>query len=150
MGGSLWKAADHAKDPLAIERARDDTQAEVMKRSQADLIGTWISRDFKVFVRNMSYLPIFNIEVYLILGDRAVKLGQTLDVLGPLPHLANVSDHITPELDTATKVEIEGLRANHHTAGAAIVFRDAAGRDWVRRPDGDLRPGPDLIPTPEL
>lgn len=133
---------------LALERERDEQRAEEARRQQASMVSAWIERDDLVIIRNLSYQPISHIELHILFGGNFSQVNADLGVIGGHPSDPELSDRKVPIPDAYMERYL--AEEDDGPFGATLVFRDAAGRDWVRRPDGDLRDGRDVILAGDL
>jgi hypothetical protein len=119
-----------------ISRLKSEkVQEERQRRIQAELISSWIvkkSRDLIcIAVFNNSQQPIYQIIV------SEVRIGQTGDSIGVIPEGGQV--HITIAPPGLGYIKIPYFAPGmHHQLGVEVAFKDVAGRNWVRLPDGGL------------
>lgn len=155
--GPAWVSAISAVVSLCVvvaqnfrEKKRRDADEKERKekeaRVQAERVATWCDvgdrtegqDKITVTFRNGSELPIYLVTVVLVrLKGKRAERGE--DVVANAPALSSkgVFPHMPPgetSKDMHVSPGLEGSRV-----GVEVAFRDAAGRSWVRRGDGELQ-----------
>lgn len=130
---------------LRIERDRDQSSIDAASRTQASMVSVWMNRQENDLVttrvdvvmpsiegQNASPLPIYNVRIYLWVGDgpRDVFLWQDLSVLPP-----TLAPYEMSSYQVATSAQRGLMRSN---TGVSIEFWDAAGNHWYRARKGIL------------
>lgn len=123
---------------VAIELRRDNRATKARESAeQADLVAAWLTSDddsdtYWVNLQNGSPLPVYDVRV-LLMPEQAVREGNPKRIGEWIPTIPVVPPGTLrlvwePEVDQPWKTKWE----------AAVSFRDAASREWLRDGDGRL------------
>ena len=105
------------------------------RREQAERISSWIIRESQagsllIAILNQSPQPVYQVIVTVVV------LGQEGEPRGHAP-AGQVCIAVAPPGQGYIMVEAD-YHGMHRRPGVEIAFRDAAGRNWVRKADGEL------------
>jgi hypothetical protein len=130
-----------------ISRVKIEIEKEILKgRAQAELISCWYAKEFQdetwIAVLNNSPQPIYQVIVSRVqinqVGDSFGEYtdGGVLGVSLAPPGMQKQIEIAPPGIGyISLRQFIAGM---HHRTGFEISFSDSAGRNWVRKPNGEL------------
>lgn len=115
---------------------RTKNEAELLrrkKREQAEQISAWISGEdengVRIEVLNASSQLVYQMVVNVVI------VGQEGDLSGGPAGQACIAVAPPGEGYTVVATDYHGM---HRRPGVEFAFRDTAGNNWVRKPDGQL------------